>query len=298
MVEFILVRILVSRHSAFYSPLISTIAAGFLRDEGLDASYGVLPPGRTSRDAIRLGEADVIQSAVASNFSPLEKGEKDLPLHFAQINRRDGFFLVARKGDTQFDWKHLERRSLLADHGLQPLVMLKYAARHNQVDWSRINVLDAGTPEQMAAAFREGKADYVHLQGPAAHQLQSDNVGVVTVSVGASMPEVAFSSLTASREFVESPEGRLFLRAYAKARVWARTADPAEVASVETSFFPGFTGEALTWAIAAYQRLGCWDGRTEITEDLYEQSLNVFEAAGAITRRHPFRDVVYVPAAT
>ena len=291
-------RILVSRHSAFYSPLISTIAGGFLREEGLNATYGVLPPGRTSRDAIRLGEADVIQSSVSSSFSPLEKGVADLPVHFAQINCRDGFFLVARKQESGFTWKDLEGRTLLADHGLQPMVMLKYAAQHNSVDWSRIAVVDAGTPEQMAAAFRSGSGDFVHLQGPAAQQLEHEGFGSVVASVGASMPPVAFSSLTASSEFIESPEGRAFLRAFAKARKWARTAPPAEVARNEAAYFPEFAPDALTAAIAAYQALGCWEGDIEIPEHLYEQTLNVFESAGVITRRHQYANVVWASART
>src|SRR3972149_7710823 len=121
------IRILVSRHSAFYSPLISTIAAGFLAEEGLKATYGALPQGGSAHDLTRKGEADVIQGAVSYNWGPLEKGERDLAVHFAQINQRDGFFLTGREADPSFTWKGLEGRSLLADHGGQPLVMLKYA---------------------------------------------------------------------------------------------------------------------------------------------------------------------------
>jgi hypothetical protein len=35
-------RIMVSRHSIFYSPLIATIAAGFLERRGLSAEYSIL----------------------------------------------------------------------------------------------------------------------------------------------------------------------------------------------------------------------------------------------------------------
>ena len=90
-------RIVASRHSAFYSPLIACIGAGFLEKEGFDPSYGVLEKGQRSQDLIRDGAADVMQSAVSSNWNPLERGESPLPVHFAQINQRDGFFLVANQ---------------------------------------------------------------------------------------------------------------------------------------------------------------------------------------------------------
>ena len=286
-------RILVSRHSAFYSPLIGTIAGGFLRKEGLEATYGVLQPGQTSHAMISSGQADIIQSAVSSNWKPMERGVAGLPLHFAQINCRDGFFLVGRAGG--FTWSVLLSGEVLADHALQPLAMLKYAARSNGVAWNDVRAADCGSPEEMGAAFRAGRGDYVHLQGPAAQQLEHDGVGKVLVSVGASMPAVAFSSLTASREFLETDVARAFVRAYTASRRWAREAPPADVAAAEAEFFPGVPPSALAATVERYQQLGCWEGGVEIQPELYEQSLNVFLDCGAISRRWAYEDVVVPP---
>ena len=41
-------NIFASRHSAFYSPLIASISAGFLEKEGIEATYRVLAPGETA----------------------------------------------------------------------------------------------------------------------------------------------------------------------------------------------------------------------------------------------------------
>ena len=101
-------NIAASRHSAFYSPLIASITAGFLEREGIDASYRVLAAGERSQDLIREGVADIIQSAVSSNWKPMEAGDTPLPVHFAQINQRDGFFLAARRREADFRWKNLK----------------------------------------------------------------------------------------------------------------------------------------------------------------------------------------------
>jgi NitT/TauT family transport system substrate-binding protein len=284
-------RIMVSRHSAFYSPLICTIAAGFLEREGLAASYAVLAPGQRSHILIREGEVDVMQSAVSSNWGPMERGESPLPVHFAQINRRDGFFLVARRADPHFQWSALEGKEVLADHALQPLAMLRYAVHHNGVVWDSIRTVDAGAPEAMEAAFRGGQGDYVHLQSPAAHRLEQDGAGHVVVSVGHSIPPVAFSSLCASREFVAGERGRAFLRAYGAAREWTRESPADEVAATIAGHFPESSLPVLAKAISAYQHLGCWDGSVEIPRDLYTQSIRVFDHAGAIARHHPYDEV-------
>jgi NitT/TauT family transport system substrate-binding protein len=276
-------RFMASRHSAFYSPLLTCISE--LRDQGHQADYSVLGPGQRSYALLRDGEVDIMQSAVSANWALREQGIEPLPVHFAQINQRDGFFLVGHRPEPEFQWKNLEGKTLLADHGAQPLVMLKYAAKHNGVDWKRIKVIDARTPGKMEAAFGAGAADYVHLQGPVA-------AGEIVTSVGASMPPVAFSSLCCTRAYQTTEDYRIFLKTYEHARDWIRTAAAEEAAARETSFFPGIGVEVLAAAIARYQELGCWEGGIEIPRDLYEQALTVFESAGAIAWRHRYEEVV------
>src|SRR5262245_35602204 len=96
-----MLKIKVSRHSVFYSPLIATLAGGFL--EELDATYGILQPGETSHGLLRDGAAHIVQSAVSSNWKLMDRRESDLPVHFAQTNCRDGFLLVSRGRDDHFD---------------------------------------------------------------------------------------------------------------------------------------------------------------------------------------------------
>ena len=285
-------RIMVSRHSTFYSPLIATIAAGFLADEGLEATYAVLPPGGRSHPLLMRGEVDVMQSAPGSNWGPMERGETDLPVHFALINRRDGFFLASRGPEPDFQWSQLQGATLLADHGRQPLLMLQYAAHVQGVEWGKIDVIDAGGVEEIETAFRSGRGDYVHLQGPAPQQLQHEGLAYVAASVGEAMPQVAFSTLMATREFLATEQAGAFKRAYRRSREWVRQAPPKEVADKEASFFEGVDPAALTATIARYQNVGCWDGDLNIARDLYEQALNVFLHGNAIAHRHPYEGVV------
>ncbi len=289
------IRVMVSRHSAFYSPLISTVAGDELSKLGFETSYDVLQPGQRSHSLLRDGEIDVMQSAVGSNWGPMEQGATDLPVHFAQINRRDGFFLAGREPDSAFNWNKLEGATLLADHGGQPLLMLRYAAHSQGVDWDKIEAVDAGTVEEIEAAFRSGLGQYVHQQGPAPQQLEKEGLGHVVASVGEAMPEVAFSSLLATREFLETDAARAFTKAYQQTREWVAQAPPEEIAAREGSFFPDIDRDVLAATIGRYQQIGTWRGDIAIPRDLYEQALNVFEYGGAITSRHAYDDVVLPP---
>ncbi len=276
-------KIMASRHSAFYTPLLTTVQ--FLRGEGHEVSYSVLARGQRTYALLRDGAVDVMQSAVSSNWTPREQGISPLPVHFALINRRDGFFIAGRRPEQPFAWKNLEGKALVADHGLQPLVMLKYALQSNGVEWNRIQAIDAGTPAQMEAAFRSGTGDYVHLQAPITS-------GQVLASVGAAMPPVAFSTVCCTRGYQQTAAYGVFVQAFARAKEWSRTAPTAEVAAQEAAFFEGLPAAALTEAVARYQALGNWDGGIAITRDLYEQALNVFAAAGVISSRPPYEEVV------
>src|SRR5262245_24724266 len=172
-------RVMVYRHSVFYSPLIATIAAGFLGQEGLEAVYFQKPPERNLYDMFRQGEVDIMQAAVSTSWDPLSRGVRDLPLHFAHINQRDGFFLASRLYSKPFEWKHLEGAILLADHAQQPCAMLKYGLHLKGVDLTKVRFVNAGSPDAMERAFRAGEGDFVHLQGPAPQQLEKEGVGVI-----------------------------------------------------------------------------------------------------------------------
>jgi NitT/TauT family transport system substrate-binding protein len=291
------IRIMFSRFSAFYSPLIAAQAAGFLRAEGLDGEFSVAGPSSSPQAGLRDGSLDLIQSAVSSSFAPLERGESLDLVHFAQINQRDGFFMAGRAPDIAFTWAKLAGARVLVDHGAQPLAMFRYALHRQGIDFAALNVIDAGSPEAMQTVFRNGEGDYVHLQGPAPQQLEADGVAYVVASVGEAIGPVAFSSLCARRDFLETNKARAFTAAYAQARSWVRETPAERVAEAEAGYFKDVDREVLTRTIAAYQRLGCWGGPLEIPRDGYEVALDVFEHSGRTTRRHPYEAVVTSPPA-
>jgi NitT/TauT family transport system substrate-binding protein len=283
-----------TRFSAFYSPLIATIAGGYLKDEGFEPKYTVAPAGKSALAGLLDGTVQVAQSAPSQGFAPLEKGELPPAVHFAQINEKDGFFVTARRPDANFSWDKLKTGKILVDHGAQPLAMFKYACFKNGLDWKSLSIVDAGT-KSMDQAFRDGSADYIHQQGPAPQQLEHDGVGHVIASVGDAIGPLAFSSLAATRQWLGTDAAKRFTRAYRKARAWLIAAPAAEVAEVEASFFPGTQREVLQQTIATYQKLGCWTPHVEITRAAFEVTLDVFQYAGLISKRHGYEHVIAQP---
>jgi NitT/TauT family transport system substrate-binding protein len=289
------IRIQFTRFSAFYSPLISTFTGGFLQAEGLDPEHSISPPGATAISALQDGAADVVQSAPSQGISALERGETPPAMHFAQINEMDGFFLTGRAPDPDFSWDKLAGKKILVDHGAQPLAMFRYACHKAGIDYGAIGAIDAGSGAEMDAAFRGGAGDYIHQQGPAPQQLEHDGIGHVVARVGDPIGACAFSSLAATREWLESDMAKAFMRAYRKTRAYVTKTPAAEIARAEQALFPEIDLGVLTETISAYQALGCWSAHVEITRSAYEATLDVFEHAGRITKRHAFEDAIAPP---
>src|SRR5258708_32855539 len=86
-------RVTGARPTIFYAPLIACVTQGFLKKHGVEATFHWL--GSTPLlEGLRSGTVDVIQSAVSNYWTLLDRGETGVPVHIAEINQRDGFFLV------------------------------------------------------------------------------------------------------------------------------------------------------------------------------------------------------------
>ena len=289
------VRLMVSRHSAFYSPLIATIAGGFLEKEGLSGTYAVVPKGSGTPAEVDAGRVEVGQAAVASSWGRWIAARSRPWAHFAQINRCDGFFVASREPDSSFTWDKLRGGRFMYVHGGQPEIMLRYGLHKMGVDLSDVPDISKPSTPEMMDAFRNGEGGYFHEQGAYPQQLAHEGVAHVVASVGEAVGPVAFSSLVARRDWLSTDDARRFTAAYTAARRWVHTADPVEVARAEADFFPDMALEAVSEAIRTYQRLDAWSGEIPIEPALYEAALDVFEHSGRSGPRHPYGRVVVPP---
>ena len=283
--------------SAFYTPLIATMAGGFLREEGLQPNWSVSPPGKSALVALEQGEAHVVQSALSQGFGPLERGETPATTHFAQVNEMDGFFLTGRTPDPNFTWYKLEGADVVLFGRGQPLAMFKYACHRAGIDFTRINAIHPGNAADIDRAFRDGQGAYVQQQGPFPQQLEADGIGHVVAQVGRVIGPCGFSSLAAVPAWLQTDMAAAFTRAYRKTRLYLNETPASEIAAAEKSYFPDIDEAMLVRCIESYQGLGCWTPHVEITEKAYNATLDIYEYNGEITRRHPYDSVCSLPPA-
>jgi len=281
--------------SAFYSPLIATMAGGFLEEQGIDASWSISPPGVSAIKALADGTAQVIQTAPSQAFTSLAKGDVPLARHFAQINEMDGFFVVGREPDPDFTWAKLEGADVMLFGGGQPLAMFMYACHKAGIDFDKLNVINVGGAAAMDEAFRDGQGAYVQQQGPFPQQLQKDGVGHVVAQVGRQIGPNAFSSLAATEAWLATDTAKAFTRAYRKTRIYMNESPAAEIAQSQKSYFPDIDVDVLADCIATYQKLGCWTPHIDITPEALDVTMDVFAHFGTLKERYSYDQVCARP---
>ena len=300
-----------SRHSAFYTPLLLAVELGstdqsFMKSmsEDFECSYSVAENNENVYEKISNGEIDIAQSSVSGSWG--NKYSKDI-VHFAEINKMDGFHLVQRsdnENDEKFDWEMLYQKEILVDHSSQPLYMFKYACSKKNINFDNLNVIDAGSPENMIKKFREGKGDFIHLQAPQSIDLTYDQfdeegkniirskVGNIVEYIGKIIGPLSFSTLICKREYLDTKEYHKFIEIFHTTKLFAQTQDPSKISEIIFEFFPETDVDALEKTISIYQKLNCWNGEVNISEDHYDTTLEVFRNSG-VEGIFPYSEIVH-----
>ena len=101
-------RLLEVIRTLFYTPIYVSVAGGFLEKEGLDVDFKTCPQefGHPI-NALNIGQADIVQSGVMRCIIASDWGAETVPKHFAEVNSRDGFFVISRTKQDPFLWESL-----------------------------------------------------------------------------------------------------------------------------------------------------------------------------------------------
>ena len=297
-------RIAEAARSVFYLPILATVEAGFLAEEGYEGVLGPEPgKGADRLKQLNQGVVDVLGNTPTLSFLWLEQQvQGELPVQVAPVNRRDGFFLVGRKAKEGFEWKDLEGADLVTSNfSLQPMASLRMCLSEVPgVNPDKIRLLnDYANMAEAAQAFRDGAGDFVHLQEPFASLLAEEGVGFLAASVGKPLGPLAFSTLAMSRKFIRerADAAEAFMRAYCAALHWIDASTPAEIVSETSRLFDKTPHNVLVRAVENCKSIGCWQPDPVISPESYERMVDMWILAGHMERRYPFEQVVYTDLA-
>lgn len=289
-------RLLEVIRTLFYTPIYVSVAGGFLEKEGLDVDFKTCPPefGHPIA-ALNQGAADIAQSGIMRCIIASDWGAETVPIHFAEINSRDGFFIISRTKQDPFRWESLkEAKFIPVDFSPMPWASLRFALQRHNIEPSDVDLLTGLSIADAMAAFRAGKAEFIHVPQPAAEELLEDGSGHLAVAIGPENGHLAFSSFAATNQYLEANQETVhrFTVGYANALDWLAAHNANEVAESVLEFFPGASLELVSKSIHRLKAQDNWPTDPTLRQPQYEALHDILLAAGLAKARQPYSKVV------
>ena len=288
-------RLMDTFRNLFYTPIYVAVAGGFFYAEGLNVEFSAVPNGESAMGLLRSGAVDIAQTGISRSLMDLDEGKEDAPLHIAEINQRDGFFLLSRHPVDNWMWKDLEGSTLIPI-GFTPVPWnpLRAVLKNNGVDLDSINLIGGLSAGDAIDQFRNGRADYLHILHPYAQTLIEGGVGHMAASLGPELGYICYRSFAATPSFIdENPDTiQKFVTGFHKALRWVAEIDESAIAERVLPFFPDVSQETLARAIAQYKKQETWPQDALIGEDGYDAMRDILIDGGLVTGRHSYERLV------
>ncbi len=288
-------RLMETFRSLFYTPLYVAVAGGFLNEEGLAVEFSTCPPGHHGLSALNSGIADIAQAGPMRSIIAADWGAEVVPLHIIEINSRDGFFLVGRKPQDQFQWIDLKGATLIpVGFSPMPVASLKYALRRKEVELSEMRLIEGHSLQEATNAFRRGEGDFIHLPQPATEQLVQEGAGHLCVALGPINGHISYSSFAVTQRLLHAnPEViHRFTRGFYSAQKWLAESDSKPIAKTVAAFFPEIESIVLIKSIGRYKEQDTWAKDPLLRVDGFDALQEILVEAGLVKSRQPYERIV------
>lgn len=224
------------------------------------------------------------------------EGKEDYAQVFAQMTKKDGSFLVARKQTENFSWQDLKGKLVIPGRkGGVPYMTLEYVLKKNGLTPGKDVTLDDSIKfDLMAGAFASGNSDYVTLFEPTASMTEDQQKGYIVASVGEAAGEIPYTAYFAKKSYIQENEQTIqkFTNAIYKGQKWVKEHTAKEIAEAIQSFFPDTQLEMLEASIQSYKDIDAWNETPVLKEEVFNRLQEVMTMAGELKQTAPYEKIV------
>ena len=287
-------RIAATFHHPYYAPLHVAHRLGSFEAAGLEPRIVFATEAAEAQRLLLRGETDLAVGGAIRAFVMADTAPPSRLLSIAEVNSRDGFFLLARDAAPDFRWSDLAgARLILFAEAPTPWLCLQDVLRRHGVDPSTVTVL-AGLPVPAAVeAFLAGEADYLETGQPAAEELLERGAAHLAAEVGAHVGHITYTSFIVTPETRDArPElCRAAVTALARALRFMAAHDAAAITDLIASDFPSIPRPRLERIVARYQHLGSWPAGPLVAREGIERLGRILVAGGLIRNAASFEAI-------
>ncbi len=287
-------------HSIFYAPLYVAINEGFFEDEGLQVNLTNGGGSDASMSALISGSADIILAGPETVVYTQSEGIADRPVVFGQLTQCDGSFIVSKEANSNFTLADLVGETIIGGRqGGLPAMTLQYIIESNGYSIGtgadEIN-LRTDVAFNLTASVYEGDASikYCTLFEPTATNIVNQNKGHIVASLGELSGSIPYTCFATKESYLEKhgDVAEKFLKAVSNAYKFIVTNNSTVVAQALLPSFEGNTVAELKVAVEQYIAINAWSSDMILTQDSFDNLMNVMLNAGVINERSNWSNIV------
>jgi NitT/TauT family transport system substrate-binding protein len=280
-------------HSAFYTPFYVAIEKGFFKDNGIEIDLILTSGANNVVAAVLSGDVDVGLCGPEATIYVYNEGEKDYVKTFAGLTKRDGQFIVSRTKIDNFKLTDLTNKEVLAGRaGGMPILNFYTALKNENI--KTVNINDSVDFANLTSAFISGSGDFVNLFEPNATKLENLGYGYVVASVGSYSLEVPYTAFNAKLSYIENNEDLIkkFRDSINMGLEYTLNTDSEIIAEDIINLFPDTSINDLITIIERYKLADTWLEDTYISEDLFNNLLDMLIDGDLIDNYVPYNDLI------
>lgn len=290
------IRITEVTHSIFYAPNYVAINLGFFKDEGIEVELTNGAGTDKVMTAVLSGQAEIGFGGPEATIYVYNEGKADYPIFFAQVTKRDGSFLMARKPMPNFKWRDVRGKTIIGGRkGGVPEMTLEYVLKKNNlIPGKDVKVNTHIQFALMAGAFIGGQGDFVALFEPTASLLEREGKGFIVASIGQESGEIPYTGYFAKKSYLEKNPAivQRLTNALYRGQRWVATHSPAEIAKAIKPSFPDADETLLTTVVQRYQYQDTWTTDPILKRSAFNRLQTVMTMAGELKKKAPYDRVV------
>ena len=284
-------------HSIFYAPQYIAINEGYFEDEGIQIELILTPGADAVMSSVLSEDVDIGFSGTEATIYVYNGGEKDYPITFAALTKRDGSFLVSREKIDNFSLNDLKGKTIIGGRqGGMPEMTFEWALRENGIDPKNDLSIDTSIAfAAMEGAFIGGNGDFVTLFEPNATSVEKEGFGYVVAYVGEYGGAVQYTAYNAKKSYIEKNQDLIkgFSKAIDKGLKFVKNNDAETIANSIISFFPDTSLNDLIIMINRYKENDAWRETIAINEEEWKHIQDIMIASGELNEYVPYDKLIY-----
>ena len=286
-------------HSIFYAPLYVALNNGYFKDEGLKVTLESATGSDASMTALISGSADIV--LIGPEQVVYSEDLKDRPVIFGQLTQKDGSFIVGKEDDENFTLDDLKGKTIIGGRqGGFPAMTLEYVIKQagltigTNASAGEVNLRTDVSFPMIASEFITSNSQYCTLFEPNATTLEKAGNGYVLKPVGDLSGYIPYTCFVAKTSYLKNKgdKAEKFLNAVKKGYEFLKTASPEDSAKALAKSFGGMTNEELAIAVNQYIAIDAWCSDLILTEDAFNNMLNVLNGASASPYSPVYENIV------